>query len=1042
MPGTVAEGPTVALSFANNFWGKDDAGVTPMLERMHTAKVSCDELKTFYNIRAAIEDEYARKLLTLCRKPLGSSEMGSLRGSFDTVRGETEAIAKAHAAIAGQMKRELEEPLVAFAGGNKERRKIIQTGIERIHKTKMQQTQTVNKTRDRYEQDCLRIKGYLAQGHMVMGQEERKNKAKLEKTQIQLASSSNDYDAAVKVLTETTGRWNKEWKAACDKFQDLEEERIDFTKSSLWTYANIASTVCVSDDASCERIRLSLENCEVEKDIVFFIKERGTGQEIPDAPRFINFSRGDINDTSSEISEEEGYSVAQFQRTINPAFRSSSPQPSTYESHHDAQPMPANPAQNVPTTPSNHEATVAPHTHAIPSVQSPAQQPLQPTTQSPVPPQLPSIDTRRGAQLPPNYDPNQHGEIAHVPHNEYPADGMTMFCRTGPPSERSSGTGSGYRPSSRDSQSEVSNSTSISSQEPPSARQSPTKPTNGIPRPGMAGETQVQKKKFFSNSPFRRKSRHDKDRNSGSSQPPTRRTWDSPSKQTSSIKAPSPKRPQQPQQIVIPKVVDGIQPSASPEPVDPRANFQLNVGNNVFDVASPDKVKAKKGALPAKDGQGELDPIAQALADLKGAGKHSATRVSADRYHGIATPAPSAAPSTYNANSVATPPPAYNDPSVKRLDAPQPAFTSAQMQKTTQKYTGQTQNMLRGKVNPPSVSARTTRTSQDSVRAQSPAPRRSASPQVSTRGESRMSQYSRAASPNPSAYQSNSVNSRYNQSAAISTPPQRPSDGPYSPHDFTKRASPSTTAPPRAVSPIDFAKRGSPTTATRAPSPNEFAKRASQNSVPRAVSPQPQFRQPQSSVPRAVSPQSQFRQPQASVPRAVSPQPQFRQPQTSASRAASPNDFAKRPAQSSMPRAVSPQPQFRQQNRPSSAGGMELQLSQPSDMYNGGGEGFSSTRDSKRPMSYYEGGSQRSRSRSRSMAVADPGRQFSRDGRPILHFARALYSYTAAIPEELGFSKGDVLSVIRLQDDGWWEAEVTTTRLRTGLVPSNYLQII
>jgi hypothetical protein len=86
---------------------------------------------------------------------------------------------------------------------------------------------------------------------MVMGQEERKNKAKLEKTQIQLASNSNEYEAAIKQLEETTGRWNKEWKSACDKFQDLEEERLDFTKSSLWTYANIASTVCVSDDAVC-----------------------------------------------------------------------------------------------------------------------------------------------------------------------------------------------------------------------------------------------------------------------------------------------------------------------------------------------------------------------------------------------------------------------------------------------------------------------------------------------------------------------------------------------------------------------------------------------------------------------------------------------------------------------------------------------------------------------------------------------------------------------------------------------------------------------
>ncbi|KAE8360173.1 hypothetical protein BDV27DRAFT_134942 [Aspergillus caelatus] len=904
MPGTVADGPTVAMSFANNFWGKDDAGVGPMLERMHTAKVSCDELKTFYNIRAAIEEEYARKLLALCRKPLGSTELGSLRSSFDVVRGETEAIAKAHGAIAGQMKRELEEPLVAFAGGSKERRKIIQTGIERLLKTKMQQTQTVNKTRDRYEQDCLRIKGYLAQGHMVMGQEERKNKAKLEKTQIQLASSSSEYEAAIKVLEETTGRWNKEWKSACDKFQDLEEERLDFTKSSLWAYANIASTVCVSDDASCEKIRLSLESCEVEKDIVYFIKERGTGQDIPDPPRFINFCRGDINDTSSEVSEEDGFSVAQFQRTINPAFRSSSPQPSTYESHHDPQSdLASKMAHNNPPTPTSRETTVTP--------QKPTQQPA-------------PLDLRRGGQLPPNYDPSEHGEIGSVPHNAYPTDGMTMFCRTGPPSERSSGTNSAYRPSSRDSQSEVSNPTSMSSQEPPSARQSPTKPTNGVPLHGMGADKQIQKKRsaFFSNSPFRRKSRHDKERNSGPSQPPSRGTWDA-SKPSSPTKAPQPQSP------IAPPGNDQL--SASPEPVDPRANFQLNVGNNVFDVASPDKDK-KKAPQTAKSAEEELDPIARALADLKGAGKQSTTRISADRYHGIATPNPSAPSSNYSSASVATPPPAYNDSSVKRLDAPQPAFTSAQMQKTTQKYTGQTHNMLRGNGNT-GLATRNRAQSQDVPRARSPTPRRSASPQVnSPRIDTRMGQYSRGPSPSPSTYQSSSMRSRFSQSPTVSTPPQRPADAAYSPHEYTRRASPNP-----------------------------------------------------------------------------------------------------------MSRGVSPQPQFRQQARPSSAGGMELQLSNQVDMY-GGGHG--SPRQAGRPGSFYDAGSHRSRSRSRTLAVADPGRQFSRDGRPILHFARAMYSYTAAIPEELGFTKGDVLSVIRLQDDGWWEAEVTTTRGRTGLVPSNYLQII
>lgn len=63
------EGPTVSMScrfhseaygsgyllspVANNFWGKDDAGVNPLLERMQNAKVTCDELKAFYNGEAS-----------------------------------------------------------------------------------------------------------------------------------------------------------------------------------------------------------------------------------------------------------------------------------------------------------------------------------------------------------------------------------------------------------------------------------------------------------------------------------------------------------------------------------------------------------------------------------------------------------------------------------------------------------------------------------------------------------------------------------------------------------------------------------------------------------------------------------------------------------------------------------------------------------------------------------------------------------------------------------------------------------------------------
>ncbi|KAG6037658.1 hypothetical protein E4U41_004884 [Claviceps citrina] len=861
MPAATTEAPTVALSFANNFWGKEDAGVGPLLDRMQCARLTCDELKSFYGARASIEDEYSRKLLNLSRKSLGSSETGSLKMSLDTLRGEVEAMAKQHQSIAAQMKTELEEPLAAFAGGMKERRKIVQGTVEKLLKTKVQQTQQVNKTRDKYEQECLKIKGYLAQGHMVMGQEERRNKAKLEKTQISLATANQEYETAVKVLEETTARWNREWKAAADKFQDLEEERLDFTKSSLWTFANIASTVCVSDDTSCEKIRLSLENMEVEKDIAQFITEKGTGQEIPDPPKYINFCRGDINDSQSEVSEDENYSVAQFPRSINPAFRSSSPQPSTFESHHDPNSLLANNLAHREPAQSSQEATV----------QSP---PVRNSME----------EQQRGQQMPPQYDASQHGPLAAVPHDPYPRDGMTMLCRTGPvgpPSERSSQTPSA-RPSSRASLSDCSNPTSMSSMEPPSGKTSPIKQdVVDVPSP----EKRVLKKKsgFFQNhSPFRRKSTKEV-----RSPVQTRNTWHA---------AHSPR--------------GEMERTASPEPIDANASLALGVGQNVLPVTTPDTQKRRGQSRQVEAEQS--DPIAMALAELRevNVGKQSSVRMSADHYHGIATPDPGAEPRSTRPSGREAPPSYNNQAPVSRLGVPPPAVTSRAMKEATKKATDHTRAVFgnaghRGT----SPAPRPVTRGSEMPRAASPVPTRGPSPQTRMSGGS---QY-RSASPNPYSghHRSGSQVSMSRQQA----PDQRFQGAAASPHGSSRGASPASC-------------------------------------------------------------RSEYDRPRSSY----------------------------------------------------AASDMAVQLAPV------GADGYGSPRG-RSAVDLYDGGS-----RPRSKSVADPSRQYTRDGRPILHFARALYTYQAAIPEELGFGKGDYLAVLRHQDDGWWEAEVHNGNGRIGLVPSNYLQ--
>ena len=626
-------------------------------------------------------------------------------------------------------------------------------------------------------------------------------------------------------------------------------------KSSLWTFANVASTVCVSDDAvslenlmlsspanlikSCEKIRLSLEGCEVEKDIASFIQERGTGQEIPDPPKYINFCRGDLNDNASEASEDENYSVAQFQRTINPAFRSSSPQPSTFESHHDPQSdLAVRMGHMESNTPPSRETTMTP----------------QKATQKPPP----IIDYRKQSQT---QAPYQHkvDELATVPHNEYPADGMTMFCRTAPPSDQSSAA-SPVRPSSRDSQSEYSNPTSFSSQEPASGKQSPMKQDTDEINSAMSPNKQLQKKRsgFFSNSPFRRKSKHEKE-GPAITTPTARNTWGSSNSRYGESNNSSPTRPYGRGRNSREAY------SGSPEPVDPRANFQLNVGPNVFDVASPEPNRSRPAPRNMNSPQKELDPIAAALAELKGVNKQSSVRMSADRYAGVATPGPASASGTQSSDISAaqrgTPPPSYHDQPIRRLDAPQPAFTSAAMQQTTRKYVGQNQDMYG------SSRSGTRGAASEMPRATSPRPMRSTSPRPGYDSRSQPS-YPRAASPNP------------------------------------------------------------------------YGNGGRQRQAPNASPTKPVY-----------------------------------------SKRNSPNDIR---------RSASPQPQFTRQERPnSSAGDMSLQLAP--GVRDGSGQRNRSGAANGRPMTYYGGQPPQHHSaqnsaigRTRSKSMAD-GRQYTKDGRPILH---------------------------------------------------------
>jgi hypothetical protein len=153
--------------------------------------------------------------------------------------------------LAQQIRADLETPSAAFYARQMHHKKTFQAGIEKEFKAKQTQEAYVNKAREKYEQDCVRINSFTAQSSLVQGKDLEKINLKLERAQQTVQTNERDFANFAKALADTTHKWEQGWKAFCDSCQDMEEARMEYMKDNMWAYANAVSTVCVADDEVC-----------------------------------------------------------------------------------------------------------------------------------------------------------------------------------------------------------------------------------------------------------------------------------------------------------------------------------------------------------------------------------------------------------------------------------------------------------------------------------------------------------------------------------------------------------------------------------------------------------------------------------------------------------------------------------------------------------------------------------------------------------------------------------------------------------------------
>ncbi|ODV95959.1 hypothetical protein PACTADRAFT_80041 [Pachysolen tannophilus NRRL Y-2460] len=290
-------------AFVNNFWDKDDKAIEVMERKMQWGKKTCEELQNFYKERIQLEDEYSRRINSIAKRTIGTSEIGNLRDSFETLRIETQQISKSHSTQANALVNEVYKPLENFISSFKANRKTIEANIDKLKKYKDALANKLEHSRQKYELESGKVRSYYAQQHLLDGKELEKLASKAEKSNQLVQSYRHEYYECVKESNEIHERWIREWRLALVKFQELEEERIKFLRSNVWQYVNLISASCLSDDNSCENVRLSLEKCDAKAEIAEFTRLYGTGNEIHPAPKFIDYLNGERNHKREESNE-------------------------------------------------------------------------------------------------------------------------------------------------------------------------------------------------------------------------------------------------------------------------------------------------------------------------------------------------------------------------------------------------------------------------------------------------------------------------------------------------------------------------------------------------------------------------------------------------------------------------------------------------------------------------------------------------------------------------------------------------------------------
>ncbi|KAI9284717.1 hypothetical protein BC943DRAFT_325444 [Umbelopsis sp. AD052] len=286
-----------SMNFADNFWGREQKGVKTLLARMRHAKETCEDVRHMYEARALAAEEYSRKLQRIQKSKVAKDDTGNVKKSLQSAQEDAQTEAQHFQQLAQTIRVELGVPLAEFVTKQREARKLIQKAVQDVYNQRQLQIHYVLRARDKYNNECIRIK--------TLREDKENQKAALTRAAASAKSLYAEYESSLAAAQESIQLWNREWQASCEKFQNLEEERINFLRESLSQFAYLQMTYAQSQVSRWESLLTSVNGWDCRDELNTYVSDHGTGRDIPEVMDYMILYEQQESDKSAATNASE-----------------------------------------------------------------------------------------------------------------------------------------------------------------------------------------------------------------------------------------------------------------------------------------------------------------------------------------------------------------------------------------------------------------------------------------------------------------------------------------------------------------------------------------------------------------------------------------------------------------------------------------------------------------------------------------------------------------------------------------------------------------